>query len=53
MVYNALGSDDLKGNFEAWAKEQFPHVWNSLEKTRRKRDAEGLMRFQVSRPWKA
>ncbi|KAK8125508.1 Complex I intermediate-associated protein 84 [Apiospora kogelbergensis] len=53
VVYNALGSDDLKGNFEAWAKEQFPHVWNSLEKTRRKRDAEGLMRFQVSRPWKA
>ncbi|KAK8042303.1 Complex I intermediate-associated protein 84 [Apiospora rasikravindrae] len=53
VVYNALGNDDLKGDFEAWAKEQFPHVWSSLEKTRRKRDAEGLMRFQISRPWKA
>ncbi|KAK8048827.1 pentatricopeptide repeat domain-containing protein [Apiospora phragmitis] len=53
VVYNALANDDLKGDFEAWAKEQFPHVWSSLEKTRRKRDAEGLMRFQISRPWKA
>ncbi|KAK7924928.1 complex I intermediate-associated protein 84- mitochondrial [Apiospora marii] len=53
VVYNALGNDDLKGDFEAWAKDHFPHVWSSLEKTRRKRDAEGLMRFQISRPWKA
>ncbi|KAK8020488.1 hypothetical protein PG990_005626 [Apiospora arundinis] len=53
VVYNALGNDDLKGDFEAWAKEQFPHIWSSLEKTRRKRDAEGLMRFQIIRPWKA
>ncbi|KAK8089816.1 Complex I intermediate-associated protein 84 [Apiospora hydei] len=32
VVYNALGNDDLKGDFEAWAKEQFPHVWSSLRR---------------------
>ncbi|KAK8083274.1 Complex I intermediate-associated protein 84 [Apiospora saccharicola] len=53
VVYNALGNDDLKGDFEAWSKDYFPHIWSSLEKTRRKRDAEGLMTFQISRPWKA
>ncbi|KAH8671294.1 hypothetical protein BX600DRAFT_509976 [Xylariales sp. PMI_506] len=53
VVYNALPDDEYKDNFEAWAKVEFPHVWNKLEKQRRRRDAEGLRTFQISRPWKA
>jgi hypothetical protein len=52
-VYNALQNDELKDNLEAWAKEQFPHVWSKLEKTRRRRSSEGLRTFDITRPWKA
>ncbi|KAI0134055.1 hypothetical protein BJ170DRAFT_591048 [Xylariales sp. AK1849] len=53
VVYNALPNDDFKDDFEAWAKEEFPHVWSELAKKRRRRDAEGMRTFQVTRLWKA
>jgi hypothetical protein len=53
IAYNALPNDVFKDNFEAWAKEEFPHVWSDLDKKPRRRDAEGWRKFQISRPWKA
>ncbi|KAK6214636.1 U3 small nucleolar ribonucleoprotein imp3 [Pestalotiopsis sp. IQ-011] len=53
VVYNALPNDDFKDEFEAWAKEWFPHVWAELEKKRRRRDKEGFRTFQITRHWKA
>lgn len=53
IVYNALQSNDQKDEFEAWANEEYNSVWEKLATKYRKRDAEGIIKFQISRPWKA
>ncbi|KAI1435193.1 complex I intermediate-associated protein [Xylaria sp. CBS 124048] len=53
-AYNALPSQEMKEQFEAWAQHEFPPIWTSLIiKHQRRSDEDGLLHFKVSRPWKA
>ncbi|KAL1847406.1 hypothetical protein VTK73DRAFT_10350 [Phialemonium thermophilum] len=53
VVYNALPGQNLKECFEEWAKEEYPEIWKRLVSKGRKRTAEGLEMFKVSRELKA
>ena len=53
IVYDALQSNEQKEQFEAWAREEYPPTWEKLAKRRRRPDEDGLLRFNVPRPWKA
>ncbi|KAI1380658.1 complex I intermediate-associated protein [Hypoxylon crocopeplum] len=54
IVFNVLPSQELKDQFESWAKDEYPQAWDALAaEYGRKRDSEGLMVFKLHRPWKA
>ena len=52
-MYDALQSNEQKEQFEAWAREEYPPTWEKLAKRRRRPDQDGLLKFNVPRPWKA
>ncbi|KAI2625694.1 complex I intermediate-associated protein [Hypoxylon sp. NC1633] len=54
IVYNAFPSQEMKVQFEAWAKDEYPKGWSALKaKFGTRRDEEGLVTFKLRRPWKA
>ncbi|KAI1649206.1 uncharacterized protein F4817DRAFT_332113 [Daldinia loculata] len=54
-VFNVLPSQEMKDQFEEWAKESYPQVWDELKKKyAKKQNSEGLPVFKIRpRPWKA
>ncbi|KAI1806753.1 hypothetical protein F4811DRAFT_100698 [Daldinia bambusicola] len=54
-VYNVLPSQEMKDQFEEWANETYPKVWESLKKQyAKKENSEGLPIFKIKpRLWKA
>ena len=53
IVYDVIQSNYQKAEFEMWAREEYPPTWEKLMKRRRTRDEDGLIKFNVPRPWKA
>ncbi|KAI1142513.1 complex I intermediate-associated protein [Hypoxylon sp. FL0543] len=54
LVFNVLPSQELKDEFESWAKEEYPRAWEALRKKYgRRRNEDGLAVFKLRRPWKA
>ncbi|OTA89206.1 hypothetical protein M434DRAFT_398720 [Hypoxylon sp. CO27-5] len=54
VVFNALPSEEMKQQFESWAKEEYPRAWAALRKKYgRRQNDEGLVVFKLPRPWKA
>ncbi|RYP16545.1 hypothetical protein DL766_009093 [Monosporascus sp. MC13-8B] len=53
IVFNALQSQEQKDDFEAWALEEYTPVWEKLQKKYKRRDTEGVMKFRITRAWKA
>ena len=52
VVYNALPMKGHKDAFEQWAKEEYPELWERLEKRRRKTTMSGP-RFDIVRQFEA
>ncbi|KAI1778114.1 complex I intermediate-associated protein [Hypoxylon cercidicola] len=54
IVFNALPSQQKKDEFESWAKDEYPRIWNALkEKYGRRQNEHGLAIFKLRRPCKA
>lgn len=53
IAYNALPGQNLKDDFEAWAKEEYPEIWARLITRGKRKSVEGLDRFNLVRELKA
>ncbi|KAH9906760.1 complex I intermediate-associated protein [Xylariomycetidae sp. FL2044] len=53
-VYNALLNSYLQDQFETWVKHEFPRTWEAVvQKVKKRRDEDGLLKFKLAQPWKA
>jgi hypothetical protein len=48
-VYNALPANQLKDEFEKWAKEEYRDSWARLAKKGRRTQLDGRTRFKIER----